>query len=167
VVPLLTVFLVAYSLGAYAGNIAVVVGACALGSMPLTLHALGSHSSFSRTEALIWVFGVETALPILVGQLVRSRGRLIARLRQQNLALVQERGSSAFESTVEERLRLARQLRVLVAGSLDAIIAEVAVAQTDPGTTGLVAVQKVESIARETLARMRGILLDLTSPEVR
>jgi hypothetical protein len=167
VVPLLTVFLLAYSLGAYAGNVAVVVGACLVASTPLALHALGPQSGFSRAESVAWVFGVETALPILVGRLVRGRARLIVRLRQQNLALVAERESRALEATVEERLRLARHLQGVIATSVEAIIAEIAVAEADSGSRGLEAVQRVESIARQTLGRMRGIVLDLAAAEVR
>jgi len=167
VVPLLTAFLLAYSLGAHAGNVAVVLGACVIGSTPLTLHALGSHSGFSRIESLTWVFGIETVLPIVVGRLVRSRARLITRLRQQNLALVEERESRALEATLEERLRLALHLHGVVAASVQAIIAEVAVAQVDSGSRGLAAVQRIESIAREALGSMRGILFDLTSADVR
>jgi hypothetical protein len=167
VVPLLTAFLLAYSLGAYAGNLAVVLGACVIGSTPLTLHALGSQSGFSRIESLIWVLGIETVLPIVVGRLVRSRARVITRLRQQNLALIEERESRALEATLEERLRLALHLHGVVAVSVQAIIGEVAVAQADSGSRGLAAVQQVESIARDALGSMRGILLDLTSAEVR
>jgi len=164
---ILTVFLLAYSLGAYGGIVAVVVGASVLGSMPLILHALGSHAGFSRIEALTWVLGVETILPILVGRLVRSRARLITRLQQQNLALLEERESRALEATVEERLRLALTLQGVVAASVDAIVAEVAVAQADSGSAGLAAVQRVESIARAALGSMRGTLLELTSAELR
>jgi len=166
-VPILTVFLLAYSLGAYGGIFAVVFGASVLGSTPLVLHALGSHAGFSRIEALTWVLGVETILPILVGRLVRGRARLIARLREQNLALVEERESRALQSTVEERLRLSLNLQGVVAASVDAILADVAVAQANSGSAGLAAVQRVESIARAALGSMRGTLLELTSAEVR
>ena len=58
-VPILAVFLLAYSLGAYGGIFTVVAGASVLGSTPLILHALGSHAGFSRIEALTWVLGVQ------------------------------------------------------------------------------------------------------------
>jgi len=164
---ILTVFLLAYSLGAYGGIFTVVVGASVLGSMPLILHALGSHAGFSRIEALTWVLGVETILPILVGRLVRGRARLIARLREQNLALVEERESRALQAMVDERLRLSLNLQGVVAASVDAILADVAVGQADSGAAGLAAVQRVESIARAALGSMRGTLLELTSAEVR
>jgi hypothetical protein len=163
----LIVFLLAYSLGAYGGIFAVVAGASLLGSIPLILHALGSHAGFSRIEALTWVLGVETLLPIVLGRLVRSRARLITRLRVQNLALLEERESRALEATGEERLRLALGLQGVVAVSVDAIIAEVGNAQADSGSAGLAAVQRVESIARAALGSMRGILVDLRSAEVR
>src|SRR3989442_445914 len=123
-------------------------------------------AGFARIEALTWVLGVETILPILVGRLVRNRARLITRLRQQNLMLLEERESRALEATVEERLRLALSLQGVVAASVDAIIAEVAVAQADSGSAGLAAVQRVESMARAPLRGMRGTLLELPPPRV-
>ncbi|HEX9098737.1 MAG TPA: histidine kinase dimerization/phosphoacceptor domain-containing protein [Candidatus Dormibacteraeota bacterium] len=167
VVPLLTVFLLTYSLGAYAGNLTIVAGACMVALTPLTLHALGPQSGFSSAESLAWVFGVEAALPILVGRLVRGRAHLIGRLREQNAALVKERESQAFAATVEERLRLARHLHGMVAASVEAIIAEVEVAETDSGPRGLEAVAHVETAARQALCQMRGLVLDLASAEIR
>ena len=167
VVPLLAVFLLAYSLGAYSGNLATAAGATIIGSTPLALQALGSRTGFSAIESLTWVLGVETILPILVGRIVSSRARLIDRLQRQNRALVEQRASSAAAATAEERLRLALQLREVVANSVDAIVAEVAVAQADPGNRGLQAVERVESIARGALGSMRVLLLELTPVETR
>ncbi len=157
-VPQIALFLATYSLGAYAGNIELGVGVLLPTAMATAINLLLPKPPVPLLSGLLWYLIFVTGVPVIIGRLVRSRSRLVARLEQQKSALVAERDAGARQAVTAERQRISRQLRGVVIQSVDSLIADVAAAESDPGEVGLAAVMRIESVARKALGDMRPLL---------
>jgi signal transduction histidine kinase len=157
-VPQLALFLATYSLGAYAGNRALGVGALLPAATAVAIDGLLPTPLFPLVGALFWYVVFVTGIPILLGRLVRARTRLVTRLQEQRGALLAEREARATEAVTAERQRISRQLHSVVVHSVASLIADVAVAEADSGENGFAAVVRIESVARNALSEMRRLL---------
>jgi signal transduction histidine kinase len=157
-VPQLALFLATYSLGAYAGNLELGVGALLPAAMAAAIDLLLPNPPVPLLGGLAWYVIFVTGLPVFAGRLVRSRSRLVERLEQQRTALVAERDAGARQAVTAERQRMSQQLRGVVIHSVDSLIADVAIAEGDRGEIGLAAVVRIESVARKALGDMRPLL---------
>lgn len=163
-VPLLAVFVAAYSLGAHAGWRALAPGlalplatVAALDAVWLPGHGLGDSLPF----VAVFVVG----LPALAGIVIRDRRRLVTRLRERTSELQAERAERGRHALGAERLRIAHDLHAIVSSTVRGLLSEVARAESGSPEEGLRAVTQVEEIARRGLVEMRRLLAALTSDE--
>ena len=159
--PQAALFLATYALGAYAGNLALGVGAVLPVATAVAIDSLLPSPPVPLLQGLFWYVVFVTAAPILLGRLVRSRSRQIARLDRQRAALLTEREVIARHAVTAERLRISRQLHGVVIQCVDSLIADVAAVDSDRGEAGLAAVVRIETIARKALGEMRQLLTGL------
>src|SRR6202171_264731 len=160
-VPQLALFLATYSLGAYAGNLVVGVGALIPAAMALAIDSLLPSPPVPVMGALVWYVVFVAGIPILLGRLVRGRTRLATRLQEQRAALLAEREARVRKAVMAERQRISRQLHAVVVHSVDSLLADVAVAETGQDENGLASVVRIESVARKALGEMRRLLVAL------
>ena len=158
VVPAVALLVATYSLGAYAGNLGLGVGALLPTAMAASIDILLPRPPVPVLSGLVWYLIFVTGAPVLMGRLVRSRSRLIGRLVRQRTALLAERDTRARQAVTAERQRISQQLRDVVIHSVDSLIADVAVAEAHPGAVGVAAVLRIESVARKALGEMRPLL---------
>ena len=154
-VPQLALFLATYSLGAYAGNFELGLGALLPAATSVAIDSLLPSPPVPMLPALLWYVIFVTAGPVLIGRLVRGRSRLVAELQKQRTALLAEREGRVSQAVTAERQRIAAQLRDVVTSSVDLVIAEVAVVEADRGDKGLAALVRIEVVARKVLGEMR------------
>jgi signal transduction histidine kinase len=157
-VPQVALLFATYSLGAYAGNIELGVGALLPTAMAATIELLLPNPPGRLLNGVAWYAIFVTGAPVFIGRLVRSRSRLVERLEQQRTALVAAHDAGAKRALTVERQRMSRQLRDVVIHSVDSLIVDVAIAEANPGEIGLAAVVRIESVARKALADMRPLL---------
>ena len=158
VVPGVALLLATYSLGAYAGNLGLGMGAFLPTAMAAGIDLLLPRPPVPVLSGLVWYLIFATGAPVFIGRLVRSRSRLIGRLARQRTALLAEHDARATQAVTAERQRISQQLRGVVIHSVDSLIADVAVAEADAGAAGVAAVLRIESIARKALREMRPLL---------
>jgi signal transduction histidine kinase len=110
---------------------------------------------------LVFVTLLTTAFPILSGQLVRSRIRLAAALREKAQRLEAEREHSVREAAERERERIASELHDVVAHALGAMTIQASAARRltgkDDEKAGA-AFMAVEQTGREALTELRTLL---------
>jgi signal transduction histidine kinase len=159
-VPVTAVFVATYALGAYAGPGQLVVGAL----VPLVTVAVvdtldpGTHSLVSALPFFaLFVVGA----PIVVGRIIRSRTRLVDRLRRRTAQLRVEREAAAAAALAVERLDLGAELNQLVSLGVEAIVAEVKGAESMGSEQGRAVAARIEARAREVLREMRRLLVEL------
>jgi signal transduction histidine kinase len=160
-VPQLALFLAMYALGAHAGNLELGVGAILPAAMTIAIDSLLPSPLVPRLSGLFWYVVFVTATPVFIGRLVRGRSRLVAELEKQRTALLAEREARARRAVTVERQRISRQLHRVVIRTVDSLIADVAVAETNREEKGLAAVVRIESVARKALGEMRRLLAAL------
>ncbi len=164
-VPQLALFLATYSLGAYAGNRELGLGALLPAATSVAIDALLPSPPVPLLNGLFWYVVFVTAGPVLIGRLVQGRSRLVAQLEKQRTALLAEREARAELAVTAERQRISRQLHDVVINSVDSLIADVAVVEADRGEKGLAALVRIESVARKALGEMRSLLGALRLPD--
>ncbi|HXI95884.1 MAG TPA: histidine kinase, partial [Candidatus Acidoferrum sp.] len=157
-VPEIALLLATYSLGAYASNIQLAVGAMLPAAMAAAIHLLLPRPPLPLLSGIAWYAIFVTGAPVFIGRLVRSRSWLVQRLERQRGALVAERDQRARLAVTAERQRISLQLRDVVIHSVDSLMADVAMAEVDAGERGLAAVVRIETIARKALGDMRPLL---------
>jgi len=167
VVPQIAMLVATFSLGAYAGTMELAVGAVLPTAMAAAINTLLPNPPVSLLSGLVWYAIFITGAPVLIGRLVRSRSILVGRLEQQSVALLAEREARATQAVTAERHRISRQLRSVVIHSVDSLIADVAVADTDRSELGLAAVGRIEVVARKALGEMRHLLGALRAQDVK
>jgi signal transduction histidine kinase len=110
-----------------------------------------------------FLFGalLATAAPVVAGQLLQSRMRLNAALREKNERIERERSARAEEAVAEERARIAGELHDVVAHSLGAMTVQAAAARRlavkDVDRAGS-AFEAIEGTGREALTELRRLL---------
>ena len=99
--------------------------------------------------------------PVLLGRVLRNRGRLNRALREKAERLDRERSEQAAAAAVEERTRIAGELHDVVAHSLSAMVVQASgarrLAERDPARAAE-AFRAVETSGREALTEIRGLL---------
>ena len=126
------VFVVSYSLGAYASPRALLLGL----PLPLITAAVadtlwpGEHSV---AEALPFVGLFLVGLPALAGWVVRGRSRLVGHLKEQTAELEAERATRAGRALVEERLRISSELHHVVSSTIQGLLTQIAAGRVDDG----------------------------------
>jgi signal transduction histidine kinase len=157
-VPLVAVFLLAYSLGAADG----------LGWSVPALAALGLGTQLA---AGFWVFNpfivVGTAGPFALGMVVRSRRRLTDQLAARGLELEAERELFAAEAVRYERARIARELHDIVAHCISVMVIQAGAGQRLVGRDPDSAADAFDAIA-ETITQAEaeiGRLVELLGHE--
>jgi signal transduction histidine kinase len=153
----LAILLASYSLGAHAPRRSLVAGVL-LGIPGVVIgHALGrTVHEFSNASADAFFVLVLVLGPAGVGRVVRARGELAERLNAATDRLRSLREQRLSSAVARERERLAAQLRLVMLEGLEAMDAH-AHAQS------LEAVAALERAARETLGKMRALLVGLRS----
>jgi signal transduction histidine kinase len=169
-VPPYAAWLALYSLGVHVKDVrrALLLGAMSLVAVvgvtvvgPL-LHRVGAGVVLPQI--------LLTAVVALLAALVRTEAGRLEALRQRARSLERERDAASREASVQERLRIARDLHDLVGHGLSSIAVQSSSARVllDAGDTGAARqrLQSVEQASRAALQEMRqmlGVLRD-TSP---
>jgi signal transduction histidine kinase len=151
----LAILVAGYSLGAHAGNKALVAG-IVLGAPGVAVgHALGpAVREFTNFSSDAFFFGVLVVAPAAVGRLVRAQVELAARLAAAGDRLSSLREQRVSGAVARERDRIVSELERVMLGGLDAMAAHAAAASLEQVTA-------LETAARETLAAMRRLLAGL------
>jgi signal transduction histidine kinase len=122
-----------------------------------TLHAVLGHISPSRLAGSL----VAAAVVFAVGRLSRAQRALAAELEARNAELAAQRDSRAHVAVLAERNRIARDLHLLIAQTITAMVVQAAAAKelvrVDLARAP-VAAAAVEQAGREVLTRMRRVL---------
>src|SRR5690349_14966278 len=110
--PFFSVFVAAYSLGAYAEHRQLQIGLAI--AIPL---AVGFSVADHDTSASSYVFsvGVMTLGPAIIGRLMRNRSRLNRTLRDRAAAIERRRAAATEQASADERTRIAGELHDVVA----------------------------------------------------
>jgi signal transduction histidine kinase len=153
----LAIALASYSLGAHAPRRSLLVG-FVLGLVGVVAgHALARRvPGFSNASADVFLALVLVLAPVGVGRVVRARGALAERLDAAAGRLRSLRGQRLSSAVERERERLAAQLQPVMLEGLEAMDGHAQV-------RSLEAVTALERAARETLGRMRSVLVGLRS----
>src|SRR6266851_4181716 len=161
-VPVCAVFVTGYSLGVYADRRDIAVGS-GLAMAGIIFGNVVQPQSRPLGNSLLFfaLFGLGT--PVLMGRLVRSRSRLVERLREQTDQLRVEREARVVQAALADRLDVAHHLNEVVTRCVRALLAQVAIAEAQAGSGGASAAAEIERIAREALGEMRRLLV-LLSP---
>lgn len=160
VVPVLALLVVVYSLGAHASRLGLLLGA-PLALVPMVVSDLTSDGSMSNSLAagLAFFAVFVVVLPALAGRLVRGRGRLLARLHEQERLLRAQRAAATEAALAEERIQLTGRLHEELLSGMERLAGEVANARTDADPEA--AIRRIEDRARSLLARTRGVVVSL------
>jgi len=147
-VPIVALIVLSYSLGAYGGTAALVLGA----PQPVLLVAsvdLLHPGSEDIGGALVFASGFVVVLPVVVGRLVRSRRRLAAELRRLEAAAAHEHEQHVREARAEESLAVSELLGETLASGLERLLRA-----SD--------IEVVEGQARALLAETRDVVVGLS-----
>jgi signal transduction histidine kinase len=158
---LLAVAAVLYSAGAHLPRRAAALGLAAM------LAAATIEEALQGGGDLIFA-AVTFAAPWLIGRGIREQRRQESALADAVARLEQERERNARLAVAAERLRVARDLHDTVAGLLNVVVVQAAVAEqcarqdTQRAVDALAAVQESGRLASADLRRMLGVLRDST-----
>jgi signal transduction histidine kinase len=156
--PFFSVFVAAYSLGAYAEHRELLAG-LAIG-IPLSI---GFSLVDRDTDVSSYVFSivVMTIGPVIIGRLMRNRSRLNRALRDRAAALERRRAGEAERAVADERTRIAGELHDVVAHALSAMTVQATGARrlvtSDPARARQ-AFEAVEATGRDALDELRRLL---------
>jgi signal transduction histidine kinase len=125
---------------------------------------LWANATDDYSDSLIDYFSTAillVAAPIIVGRIIRHRGRLNRTLRDKKERLEREAAMSAVSAAQEERARIAGELHDVVAHALSAMVVQASgarrLAERNPERAGE-AFLAVERSGREALTEIRGLL---------
>ena len=156
--PIFAVFLVSYSLGANAGWRQLLAGAVIPPAVSIIIDSV-RPGPYPLLDSVAYFAIFEVGAPAVVGRLVRIRGHLVARLREQTAELQLEREEAATSARASERLELSRRLNGLVVNGVEEIVTEASVAETSGD--GQTAAGRIEAQGRVLLEQMRSLLQEL------
>jgi signal transduction histidine kinase len=160
VVPVLALVLAVYSLGAY-GRAAALLPGSLLALLPVISVDLGGNSSNSVATGAAFFAVFVVGLPLLSGRIVRGRSRLVARLREQQRQLAEERAAATSAALAAERLELADRLHDELVTGVQRLVEELTTVHSAGNPAA--AVGRVEGTARELLSRTRRVVVTLGS----
>ena len=171
-----SVFWVVYALAAYGPRWLSYTGL--LASLAGAAAAIVSYSFFGVSTSLLpnladvltaWLFiGAFLGISWLMGDLARSRQKIVSSLEERAYRLEMERHQERELAAADERNRIAREMHDIVAHSLSVVIAQADGARYVARQNPAVAEQTLKTIAttaRESLAEMRRLLGVLRAPE--
>src|SRR5262245_19443644 len=156
--PFFSVFVAAFSLGAYADRTRLLIGLAL--ALPLAVVISAVDDEVSATNYVFSV-GVMTLGPVVLGRLIRNRAQLNRALRDKTAALERRRAGEAERAVTDERTRIAGELHDVVAHALSAMTVQASGARrlvaTDPARARE-AFAAVESTGRDALDELRRLL---------
>jgi signal transduction histidine kinase len=121
------------------------------------LHAVHDHSPIGQFMGAL----VAAAVVFSVGRLSRAQRTLTAELETRNAALAAQRDRRARVAVIDERIRIARDLHLLIAQTITAMVVQAGTAKAlvrSDHVRAYAAAAEVERSGREVLARMRRVL---------
>ena len=151
-----------YAVGAWAKRPRA-VAAIAIWGVGATVLGLTQHASLGGLAGPLLAAGAAWS----AGVAVQAQRELTARLRAATTRLAAEREERERQAAAEERTRIARDLHLLVARSVVAMVVQAEAARELLGTRpadALTAITAIEAAGREALAEMRRILGVLRRP---
>jgi signal transduction histidine kinase len=151
-----------YAVGAWAKRPRA-VAAIVVWAVAVTIAGLAQHAALSGLAGPLLASGTAWA----AGLAVRAQRQLTGELRDATTRLAAEREDRARQATVDEQARIARDLQVLVARDVVAMVVQAEVARDLFDTSradALAATAAIEDVGREALAQMRRILDVLRHP---
>lgn len=161
VVPIFALLVVSYSLGAYATRRQLLAGAWQPVVLVLIVD-LTEASGNSLVSAAVFITLFISAAPILAGRLVRGRGILVSRLREQATCIQAQHRMQVEAAVAEQRLQMAQRFhRTLVTG-MRSLTERVAGAEA---TSGIAEISEIERVSRELLSQTRTEVVALTVPK--
>jgi signal transduction histidine kinase len=164
-VPILALFFASYSLGAHAGSRDLAIGAMLQLAAIIARQAVNPRYSLATVLPFFALFIV--GAPIIGGRAIKGRRELVLELQQQQNALRAEHEARVAEAVAGERVEVLRELQGIVSGGIEKLVAQVAVAESDPGERGRASVVQIETTARTVLGEMRELLVALAQPNGR
>lgn len=164
-IPILALFFASFSLGAHAGDRDLVIGAMLQLAAIIARQAVNPHYSLATVLPFFALFVV--GAPIIAGRAIKGRRELVLELQQQQNALWAEREARVAEALAGERVEVLRELHGIVSGGIEKLVAQAAVAESDPGERGRASVVQIETTARTVLGEMRELLIALAAPNGR
>jgi signal transduction histidine kinase len=155
------VFVALYSAAVLGHRVIAVAGAITLALLITTAGAVfgGRMPSASNFGTAGWV-----AMPVVVGEVVRSRRARITAIQERALEAERTREQEAQRRADEERLRIARELHDVLAHSISMINVQAGVAahlldkDTEQARTALVAIKAASKDALRELRATLGVL---------
>jgi signal transduction histidine kinase len=159
-VPFVSLFVLAYSLGAYAERRQMLAGAI-VAAIGMTYQIASTSATWGDAIGGIFFASVFLGAPLLVGRTMRNRRLLAAALAEKNEVLEREQELRARRAVEEERDRIARELHDVVAHSISLMtvqaeaVSRVATRMPEQARTSL---QTIEDTGREALTEMRRLL---------
>jgi len=162
VVPILALVFLIYSLGVHGTKRELLLGV----PQPLLVVTVIDlvNETGHRVQAALPFFALFIAgAPLVAGLLVRSRNRLVARLRQQERQIQAENATRVAAARSRERLEMAARLQATLLGGIEGLIDAIGVAQGGDGDDRLEAVARIETQARDLLARTRTVIVGLAA----
>jgi signal transduction histidine kinase len=121
------------------------------------VHASRGHSPAGHFVGAL----VAACVVFAVGRLTRAQRTLAAELNARNAELAAERDNRAGVAVINERIRIARDLHVLIARTITAMVVQAATARelvSADRAAAYTAAAEVERSGREVLTQMRRVL---------
>lgn len=163
-VPVLTLFVLSFSLGAYAGSRGLLLGAPQPLALVLGVDLLEPGQSLVGAAIFVSVFVV--LLPVLAGRLVRSRRRLVAELRRLERAAALEHRRRLRMVRAEESLAVSDMLTETLEASLQALLRTEHIADVERQARTLLATTRdsVVSLARDAVVPEEALVPEDVEP---
>jgi signal transduction histidine kinase len=159
-VPFVTLFVFAYSLGAYGTQRATVIGGTIAG-VGVAFEIIANEGSVGDMVGGLIFASAFVGAPLAVGRSMRNRRLLAAALEERTRAAEREQDERARRAVDEERARIARELHDVVAHSISVMtvqaeaVGRVADRMPEQARSSL---QTIETTGREALTEMRRLL---------
>jgi signal transduction histidine kinase len=158
VATFLAVMVARYSLGAHAPRRVLGLGLL-IGCVGVVIgHSLGKRTHYSGASADVFFVVILVIAPVLIGRVVRARSQLANSLREATERLRAARSERLAAVLAADRARLSESIDAALLDGLGKMV-EHAECETPAQVNAL------ERIARELLARLRGLLKDLRAGE--
>lgn len=148
----------AFVLALLAGRSAQLRDSCVGLAVGLALLTLVLVRDVAAGPSLIPLAGAVTALMWGIGHLLGRRARAAAQLRERTRELAELRDRRADVEVGADRMRLSRELEVLLQARLDALARLADTARDGDPVRARIALERIESDGRATLADMRAVV---------
>ena len=159
VAPFFLALLISYSVGAHAEGRELAAGAAVL--LIGAAVAVRLDEPPGGFDDLLFAETIVTGGPLLLGRLVRARGRLNEALREKAVAAERERAGRAERAVADERTRIAGELHHLVSAALASMVGAAEAAERTARSDSDAAERSFASIertGRDALGQIRQLL---------